>query len=128
MATTTEPHFAQEMRGEGSPPRRNGELVFNEPWEGRAFGMAVALSEKGFYPWEVFRQRLIRAVADWERHHLVEAVHEHDTATCSHPEWNYYEQWLCAFEGLLLEQGLVTPQELDQRTEEFMTTRRDEAF
>ena len=26
-------------------PRKNGELVFEAPWEGRVFGMAVALSD-----------------------------------------------------------------------------------
>jgi hypothetical protein len=29
-----------------APPRDNGELTFEAPWQGRAFGMAVALQEK----------------------------------------------------------------------------------
>ena len=33
-------------------PRKNGELVFEAPWEARAFGLAVALSEAGQFPWQ----------------------------------------------------------------------------
>ena len=32
------------MEGSAALPRKNGELVFEAPWEGRAFGIAVALS------------------------------------------------------------------------------------
>ena len=37
------------MAGDVALPRKNGELVFAEPWEGRAFGIAVALKESGTY-------------------------------------------------------------------------------
>src|SRR5262249_18525318 len=40
------------MEGATALPRENGELVFDEPWQGRAFGMAVALHEDGLYEWE----------------------------------------------------------------------------
>ena len=33
--------------GPAAPPRSNGELVFAEPWESRAFGVAVALARRG---------------------------------------------------------------------------------
>ncbi|HET9317868.1 MAG TPA: cobalt chelatase, partial [Vicinamibacteria bacterium] len=46
------------MEGHAALPRKNGELVFDEPWQGRAFGMAVALHEGGAYDWEEFRQEL----------------------------------------------------------------------
>ena len=39
-------------------PRQNGELVFESPWEARAFGIAVALSEAGQYPWPDFSAAL----------------------------------------------------------------------
>ena len=128
MSTATKAHFVHEMRGEGAPPRNNGELVFNEPWEGRAFGMAVALSQAGHYPWEAFRARLIGAIGHWEREHAGDVEVEHDPARCGQSEWSYYAQWLTAFEGLLLEAGMVDREELDRRTREFLTTRRDEAF
>ncbi len=39
------------MEGDVALPRSNGELVFNVPWEGRAFGIAVALKDSGLYRW-----------------------------------------------------------------------------
>lgn len=32
------------MSGAAALPRRNGELVFEAPWQGRAFGLALALA------------------------------------------------------------------------------------
>ena len=52
-----------QMKGESALPRWNGELVFESPWEGRAFGLAVALVEQGGYEWEDFRQLLIPGIA-----------------------------------------------------------------
>jgi hypothetical protein len=40
----------------------------------------------------------------------------------------HYEHWLDTFESLLLDRGMSGKEELDRRTHEFMTTRRDEAF
>ena len=48
--------------GPEAPPRRNGELVFEAPWESRAFGMAVALCEQGLFEWEEFRRCLIAEI------------------------------------------------------------------
>ena len=36
-----------DVAGAAAPPRSNGELVFAEPWESRAFGMAVTLADAG---------------------------------------------------------------------------------
>jgi len=44
-------------------PRKNGELVFEAPWEARAFGLAVALNEAGVYPWRDFSQGLAAETA-----------------------------------------------------------------
>ncbi len=51
------------MEGDVALPRSNGELVFNAPWEGRAFGFAFALKDGGLYQWEGFRDRLITEIA-----------------------------------------------------------------
>ena len=90
-----------EIRGEDTLPRRNGELVFDAPWESRAFGIAVALAEDDRCGWEDFRTRLIAEIAAWE------AGHEFDTSG-----WSYYARWLAALERLVLERGLVTEDEL----------------
>ena len=39
--------WSRSMEGQAALPRKNGELVFDEPWQGRVFGMAVALHERG---------------------------------------------------------------------------------
>src|SRR5215831_1472013 len=69
------------MEGTAALPRKNGELVFNAPWESRAFGMAAALYEQGLYQrWDEFRDRLIAEIAASEKRHR-----EHEEP------WNYYE-------------------------------------
>lgn len=82
-------------------PRKNGELVFEAPWEGRIFGMAVALSDSNAFRWESFRDRLAAEIA---------AAEEHGDGS------GYYERWLASFERLLLDQGVITATELDART------------
>lgn len=79
-------------------PRKNGELVFEAPWEARAFGLAVALNETGVYPWSDFSQGLAREIA------VAEAGEGPST---------YYERWLATLERLVIAKGLVTPEELD---------------
>jgi nitrile hydratase accessory protein len=79
-----------------APPRSNGELVFDEPWESRAFGIAVALHDAGIVDFEVFRTRLIEEIATWEAEHGPAAADQ-----------RYYERWLTALERTLLEAGLV---------------------
>ena len=94
-------------RGPGAPPRANGELVFQEPWESRAFGMAVSLCEQGLFEWEEFRTRLIAEIGAWDR---------------AHPDggdYRYYDHWLAALEKLLTEKRLCTRVELDGRAESF---------
>jgi nitrile hydratase accessory protein len=83
-----------EMRGAAAPPRRNGELVFEAPWQGRAFGMAVHVVDRLGLEWKVFQERLIAAIA-------------------AAPERPYYESWVAALEALLLDRGIVRPDELD---------------
>jgi nitrile hydratase accessory protein len=79
-----------------APPRSNGELVFEEPWESRAFGVAVALHDAGIVDFETFRARLVREIGAWES--------EHGPVD---PGYRYYERWLTALERTLLETGLV---------------------
>ena len=96
----------------GAPlPRKNGELVFEAPWEGRAFGVAVALSEAGRYGWDDFRARLIDEIAEAEGRGAGST---------------YYERWLAALEGLLVARGFVTPSELDARTAEYASGQRED--
>ncbi len=92
-----------------NPPRRNGELVFDAPWEGRSFGLALALHQQGLFDWEEFRQRLITSIA-------------------AQPTGDYYEQWLLALESLLVEKGVFTPEEIAARVSEFACGTRDVSY
>ena len=94
------------MEDTAALPRKNGELVFAAPWEGRAFGLAVAMNELGLYPWREFRER------------LVEAISTEDKA--------YYEQWLASLEKLIIAKGFVTHEELETRTAEYASGERDD--
>jgi nitrile hydratase accessory protein len=85
----------EDIRDEATLPRRNGELVFEAPWESRAFGVAVALAEAGTCDWDSFRGRLIEEIGAAEGE-----------------PWNFYERWLAALERLLVEERLVSSEEL----------------
>jgi nitrile hydratase accessory protein len=102
MTSTPDPRIAI-MAGDEALPRKNGELVFQAPWEGRAFGMAVALNDRDVYRWDEFRERLIAEIA----------AAEANASTSS-----YYERWLSSFESLLVARGLLTREEVDARAEE----------
>lgn len=85
-------------------PRRNGELVFEAPWETRAFGLAVALCEKGVYEWREFSAALASRIAAAEK--------ENDPS-------DYYARWVASLEELAIEKGLVIRGQLTARTEQF---------
>lgn len=104
---------ALDAEGAAAPPRRNGELVFQEPWEGRAFGIALRLSDEGHFPWEAFRQRLIAVVA------RADATPEGQRRPA------YYENWLAALQQVLVERGIVSRAEIEHRAQEFAAGRRD---
>jgi nitrile hydratase accessory protein len=95
-----------------APPRSNGEPVFEEPWQSRAFGMVVTLHQQGAFAWDDFRERLIAEVAAAE-------------AGAGRP---YYESWLAAFQRLAVEKGLLTADELTARRDEFATGARHDVY
>ena len=99
---------ALEWDGPIAPPRRNGELVFDALWESRVFGMTMTLYERGAFEWNDFRDRLIAAIAAWERAH-----HGDDPAT-----YRYWSCWLAAFESLLADTGLCPPAAVEARVAE----------
>ena len=77
-----------EMDGAAALPRRNGELAFDEPWQGRAFGAALAVVQEQGLDWDDFRRRLIAAIE-------------------AEPERPYWESWLAALESLLADHGIA---------------------
>ena len=110
------------MEGMAAPPRKNGELVFEAPWEGRAFSMALALCESGAYRWEEFSHRLAQEIAA----HSGDEDHQHVLPVAPDVEASYYEAWLTALESLLLDKGLLSREEMEKRTAEFAVGMYDE--
>lgn len=88
-------------------PRRNGELVFEEPWQSRAFGMVVALTEARVCDYEEFRRRLIETIGRWDR----------DNAATPENVYRYYEHWLESLQRLVTERGLLSEPEIAARAE-----------
>lgn len=104
-------HFAASslMGSEESPPRENGSLAFKRSWEQVAFALAIALSKKGYYEWEDFRQNLIAMIGEWESEHRLED-----------PTWDYYQRWYAVLEKLVLETGLVERADLEEKSATLM--------
>lgn len=93
----TEPEL--DVEGPAAPPRANGELVFDEPWQRRLFATTMALCEAGAFTYGEFRQRLIDEI---------------DTTPGP-----YWWSWQDALEHLLAERRLCQPDELAARAETF---------
>ena len=93
-----------DIEGPAAPPRSNGELVFREPWESRAFGMAVSLYEAGTFAWPQFQAALVARITAWE------SAAERDES------WNYYQLWLAALEDVLVALRAVSADEVTART------------
>ena len=102
-----------DMAGPAALPRKNGELAFDEAWQGRVFGMTVAMSHEACFAWREFQAQLIAEIA-----------HAEDEGETS----SYYERWLHAFERVLVGKGLLEPGALAARTEDFASRRRDDVF
>lgn len=81
-------------------PRDNGELVFEEPWQGRALGMGVVALQRTGATWEDFREHLVAAIAARPQQP------DESAATA------YYGAWLDALEALLCERGAILGRDL----------------
>ena len=82
------------MEAQIALPRENGELVFQAPWEARAFGLAVALNQQELYEWREFSAELAATIA----------VADQTTTPSS-----YYTRWIASLEELIHCQGLAQP-------------------
>jgi nitrile hydratase accessory protein len=70
---------------------------FDEEWQRRAFGLALALSEFGHYPWDMFQQSLIGKIQAWEA-----------TPSGERADWQYYDHWAQALEQVVADCELLT--------------------
>ncbi|MBF4998059.1 nitrile hydratase accessory protein [Nocardia sp. BSTN01] len=95
----------------GLPGGRPGELSFEEPWEIRAFALAVAVHDAGQYQWPAFQSALIGSIRAWEQTHPIKDA-----------SWSYYEHWVAALETVLADSGAVESDMLESRTAEVLAT------
>jgi nitrile hydratase accessory protein len=94
------------LEGKSAPPMTNGELVFEAPWQGRAFGIARALAEQGLYAWDDFRDSLIAE------------IRRSDTTPPTGSAYAYYDRFLAALEAVLVQRGVLAAAELRRRVAE----------
>ena len=84
-------------------PRDNDGPVFNQPWEAKAFALAVRLSEAGCFTWtewvRIFSQE-IKAAQDGGDPDLGDT---------------YYQHWLNALELICAAKGLVGFEDMHRR-------------
>ena len=90
-----------DLDGPAAPPRSNGELAFDEPWQGRVFATTMALCEVGVIEYADFRDQLIAAIG--ERDLSADPVDE------------YWSAWQDAIERLLAERAICTADEIAAR-------------
>ena len=96
-----------DIDGPAAPPRSNGELVFAEPWEGRTFGLTMALVQGGTISYETFRTALI------------ERIGASQAAAPVGETFHYYRCWLEALEQVLAGAGLVPTEKARARAATF---------
>lgn len=85
-------------------PRDEEGPVFRAPWEAQAFGMTLALYERGLFTWKEWADRLAVEIA---------GAQDRDDGT------RYYELWLTALEKLVDDKKLVLDAELATRRDEW---------
>jgi nitrile hydratase len=95
------PSFLGGLRGLGPIEVEQDEPVFHSEWEGRTFGIANAVLVKGLFSVDEFRSSM---------EHIPPAAYVHVS---------YYGRWLSGFERILVEDGVLTEDEIDARMREF---------
>jgi nitrile hydratase accessory protein len=95
------------IAGPAAPPRSNGELVFEAPWESRLFGMTMALIESGAFAWREFQEELVAAIRGWESN------------VAARDQYRYYDRWREALERVVARRAICSTHDLEARAEAF---------
>lgn len=86
-----------------------GQRPFHEPWELRAFAVAVAAYHAGQYEWSEFQLSLVDSIRRWE------------DGDGGEP-WSYYTHWLEALETVLSGNGVLSDAALDDRMRDVLAS------
>ena len=103
MNNDSNPSLESLLGKELQPPMANGEVLFEAPWHGRVFGMAVALHEAGVFAWDEFQSQLIAQIGAWDRQQ-----HGAD-------EYLYYDHFQAALQQLMVSKNLLSADALAHR-------------
>lgn len=71
--------------------------VFKEPWEARAFALALRLQEHGVFTWTEWAEELGKAINN------AQIAGDKDLGD------TYYQHWLACLETLVTRKGITTP-------------------
>ncbi|WP_309185057.1 nitrile hydratase accessory protein [Bradyrhizobium sp. Ash2021] len=74
--------------------------VFAEPWQARAFALALALSERGLFSLREFEVALI------------ERINAYEKSQCIAGTGDYYTRWIEVLEDLLAQKNLLPSERL----------------
>jgi nitrile hydratase accessory protein len=83
-----------------TPPDEEVPPAFAEPWQARAFAVAVLASRQGCFTW-----------SEWT-HALGHELRHAPAAAAQPSEAGYFDCWLAALQSLLLGKGLIGQGEL----------------
>jgi nitrile hydratase accessory protein len=84
-------------------PRDDDGPIFSQPWEAKAFALAVRLSEAGYFTWPEWVKIFSREIKS--------AQEQGDPDLGD----TYYRHWLNALERICTAKGLVGSEDMDQR-------------
>jgi nitrile hydratase accessory protein len=85
------------------PPMANGEVLFEAPWQGRVFAMAVALHEAGVFTWSEFQNQLIEVIGAWDRN------------SENTDDYEYYDHFQAALQQVMVAKGVLSSADLEHR-------------
>ena len=91
------------MAPEGASPLAQSGPAFDEPWQARAFAIAVLASRQGCFTWSEWSQA------------LGEELRQAATADPPAETSSYFDCWLAALQSLLVGKGALAQEELSDR-------------
>ncbi len=80
------------------------EKPFDEPWQAKAFALALHLNEQGLFTWPEWTQR------------FVETVRQNPPSPDQSENAVYWRNWILTLEHMIAERGQASPDQIDKLT------------